>query len=135
MRNSKTNPESGQAFLELLLVLPLFLLMTGAIIGVGWSYWNRLNHTSYAQEVVVQAGKAQAITEGEAFAARFMRAGNVDLAGHTAVYWMQPQRGVGAQAAYTGPALLLYHLAAPEIRTGAFFRWEQFYPGPGDVFE
>ena len=127
--------ERGQALLEMLIVLPLFLFLSGAIIGIGWAYWTRLNHTAYAQDATVMAGKMHAPAGGESFAARFMRAGNVDLAGHTAIYWVQPRRAVGAQAAYQGPALLLYDLAAPEIETGAFFRWEQFYPGPGDVFE
>ena len=38
--------ERGQALLEMLIVLPLFLFLSGAIIGIGWAYWTRLNHTA-----------------------------------------------------------------------------------------
>jgi Flp pilus assembly protein TadG len=122
--------ERGQALIEMLLVLPVFLFLTGAIVGIGWAYWVRLNHAAYAQEVTTVAGKANDIAIGDALAARFMAGVNVDFAAQTTVRRLTLQRGVQATARYQGPALLLWDLAAPEIAAGAFSRWEQFYPGP-----
>ncbi len=122
--------ERGQALLEMLLVLPVFLFLTGAILGIGWTYWVRLNHAAYAQEVTTLAGKANALAAGAAGAARFMAGSNVDFGAHTTVSHLTLQRGVQATARYPGPELLLWDLAAPEITAGAFTRWEQFYAGP-----
>jgi len=122
--------EQGQALVEMLLVLPVFLFLTGAIIGIGWAYWVRLNHAAYAQEVTTVSGKANDTVTGDAWAARFMAGVNVDFAEQTTVRRLTLQRGVQATARYQAPALLLWDLAAPEITAGAFSRWEQFYPGP-----
>ena len=40
-RQQADNAERGQALLELVIILPLFLFLTGAIIGIGWSNWTR----------------------------------------------------------------------------------------------
>ncbi len=122
--------EQGQALIEMLLVLPVFLFLTGAIIGVGWAYWVRLNHVAYAQDVTTMSGKANAVDAGQAWAARFMQGSNVDFGAQTTVAPLTLQRGVQATARYDAPALLLWDLAAPEVTAGAFTRWEQFYPGP-----
>ena len=122
--------ERGQALLELLLVLPLFLLLTGAIIGLGWAYWVRLNQSAYVQDASTRAGKARSVAEGRLWAARFSAATNVDLDEQASVYWLSAYRGVHSQAHYQAPRLLLYDLEAPIIQTGAFTRWERFYPGP-----
>jgi len=122
--------EQGQALIEMLLVLPVFLFLTGAIIGVGWAYWVRLNHVAYAQDVTTMSGKANAVDAGQAWAASFMQGSNVDFGAQTTVAPLTLQRGVQATARYDAPALLLWDLAAPEVTAGAFTRWEQFYPGP-----
>ena len=122
--------EQGQALIEMLLVLPVFLFLTGAIIGVGWAYWVRLNNVAYAQDVTTMAGKANAVDAGQAWAARFIQGSNVDFGAQTTVTPLTLQRGVQATARYQAPALLLWDLAAPEVTAGAFTRWEQFYPGP-----
>lgn len=131
MDNTHTrNREQGQALIEMLLVLPVFLFLTGAIIGVGWAYWVRLNNAAYAQDATTLAGKTNSVDAGRAWAARFIQGSNVDFAAQTAVASLPLQRGVQATAQYQGPALLLWDLAAPGIHAGAFTRWEQFYPGP-----
>ena len=122
--------EQGQALIEMLLVLPVFLFLTGAIIGIGWAYWVRLNHVAYAQDATTMAGKANAVDAGQAWAARFIQGSNVDFGEHTSISSLTLQRGVQATARYDAPALLLWDLAAPEVTAGAFTRWEQFYPGP-----
>jgi len=122
--------EGGQALLEMMLVLPVFLFLTGAIIGIGWAYWVRLNHAAYAQDVTTMAGKANSVDAGRAWAARFQDGVNMDLSAQTGVTPQALQRGVHATARYQAPALLLWDLDAPEITAGAFTRWEQFYPGP-----
>ncbi len=122
--------EQGQALIEMLLVLPVFLFLTGAIIGVGWAYWVRLNNVAYAQDTTTMAGKANDVDAGRAWAARFIQGSNVDFGAQTTVSPLALQRGVQATARYDAPALLLWDLAAPEVTAGAFTRWEQFYPGP-----
>ncbi len=122
--------EQGQALVEMLLVLPVFLFLTGAIIGVDWAYWVRLNNAAYAQDATTLTGKANDIDAGRAWAARFIQGANVDFAEQTALSPLTLQRGVQATARYEAPALLLWDLAAPEVTAGAFTRWEQFYPGP-----
>jgi Flp pilus assembly protein TadG len=122
--------EQGQALVEMLLVLPVFLFLTGAIIGIGWAYWVRLNHAAYAQDVTAMAGKANDVGAGQTWAARFMAGANVDFGVQTAVSPLVLQRGVHARAQYQAPALLLWDLEAPTLTAGAFSRWERFYPGP-----
>ncbi len=122
--------ERGQALVEMLLVLPVFLFLTGAIIGIGWAYWVRLNHAAYTQEVTTVAGKANNLTAGQEWAARFMAGSNVDFTAQTQVYYLDVQRGIHATAQYQAPALLLWDLGAPDLTAGAFTRWEQFYAGP-----
>ena len=129
-KTTQHQKEQGQALIEMLLVLPVFLFLTGAIIGVGWAYWVRLNHVAYAQDVTTMSGKANAVDAGQAWAARFMQGSNVDFGARTTVAPLTLQRGVQATARYDAPALLLWDLAAPEVTAGAFTRWEQFYPGP-----
>jgi hypothetical protein len=126
----ETNHESGQALIELLLVLPVFLILTGAIVGIGWAYWVRLNQAAYAQEVTAVSGKANSLAEGRAEAARFIGGANVDFGATTGVRALALHRGVAATARYQAPAPLLWDLAAPTITAGAFTRWERFYPGP-----
>jgi hypothetical protein len=132
VREQGLRDERGQALLELLLVIPLFIFITGAIIGMGWAYWVRLNQTAYAQEATAQAGRATSVAQGRALAARFSAATNVDLDGQSSVLWLAPYRGVRAEAHYQAPALLLHRLRPPEIQAGSFFRWERFYGGPPD---
>jgi hypothetical protein len=116
--------------MEMLLVLPVFLFLTGAIIGLGWAYWVRLNHVAYAQETTTVAGKTNSLATGQERAARFMTGSNVDFGEQTRIYHLDVQRGVHATARYPAPALLLWDLAAPEVTAGAFTRWERFYAGP-----
>ena len=122
--------ERGQALVEMLLVLPVFLFLTGAIIGIGWAYWVRLNHVAYAQDLTTMAGKANDVGAGQAWAARFMAGANVDFAAQTAVSTLALQRGVHATAEYRAPDLLLWDLESPVLTAGSFSRWERFYPGP-----
>ena len=122
--------EQGQALIEMLLVLPIFLFLTGAILGIGWAYWVRLNQAAYAQDVTTLAGKANSVVAGREWGARFTQGANVDFGARTTVQPLTLQRGVHATAQYQAPALLLWDLAAPRITTGAFTRWEHFYPGP-----
>ncbi len=122
--------EQGQALVEMLLVLPVFLFLTGAIVGLGWAYWVRLNHAAYAQDVTAVAGKANDVAAGLQWAARFEGGANVDFAAQTAVSPRAAERGVHATARYQAPAPLLWDLEAPTITAGAFSRWERFYPGP-----
>jgi len=125
-----TKEERGQAYVEFLIVMPLFLFLTGAIIGFGWLLWTHLGQMAYAQEAAAYAGKANDTAFGQAVAARFEAVSNVDFGQETEVYTLSPARGVWARAQYEGPALLLPRGFDREIEVGAFFRWERFYGGP-----
>lgn len=122
--------EEGQAFVEMLIVMPLVLLLTGAIIGLGWLLWTHLGQMAYAQEAAAYAGKAGDTAFGQAVASRFERVSNVDFGRETTLFFLPPARGVWARAGYEGPALLLPSGFEREIKAGAFFRREDFYGGP-----
>ena len=76
-KTTQHQKEQGQALIEMLLVLPVFLFLTGAIIGIGWAYWVRLNHVAYAQDATTMAGKPMPWTPARR-GPRFIRS-NVDF--------------------------------------------------------
>lgn len=128
----------GQAYVELLLAMPVAMLLFAVILGLGWAYWVQLNADLYAQELALRAGQAGA---GPALqeAQRFLLA--MGSAGRTVLreVGLRPfpfRRGLRSHGDFEGPRMLLFGgLRPPEIRMGTFQRLERFYGGPPDLFE
>lgn len=142
---SRANPsEIGQGLIEFVIVTPAVLMLVFLAWELCYFWWGRMVVSTAAFEAARQVASTESVTAGYAAYDDVMRGGlgrmsqdypdSLSLAvqpeyrsvyARTNVPWHWPS-GLGALMG--GPLNLT-------LKASAFFRLEQFYPGPPDTFE
>ena len=129
----------GQALVEWVMILPIFLALCMAIAFFGWLWWNQVNAAA-----AVHDGTALAAAKGGSAAAGLTRMRDMLRAGVGPTWANQYQlriSGSDAQRSVIGwvrsPRVFQVPFLGPmamRIQAGSFQRLERFYGGPPASF-
>ena len=136
----------GQAFTEFIIVLPGVLLCTLLIWEFAYFWWARTLVSTATFEGARQVAVGRPAQEGHAVYQDILTTGLGQMAqepGFGQSYTLSVRR---AQRSVRGAAVVPYTWPTGlgalmggglqlDLRASAFFRLEEFYPGPPDVFE
>jgi len=134
----------GQGYLEFIIVLPGMLLLTLLIWEFAYFWWAREVTATATFEAARQVAVGQTPTQGYQAYREIMATGLGQMAeqhqGQFSLAVRPSYRSVQARADVpyqwpTGLGALMGGGLQLELKSSAFFRLEQFYPGPPDKFE
>jgi hypothetical protein len=134
----------GQAYVEFVVVLPGLLLLTLLIWEFAYFWWAREVTATATFEGARQVAVGRSVASGYQVYDAIMRSGlgrmSQEHAGHFSIAVRPAYRTVQARANVpyqwpTGLGGLLGGGLRLDLKSAAFFRLEQFYPGPPDRFE
>ena len=134
----------GQAYVEFVVVLPGLLILTLLIWEFAYFWWAREVTATATFEGARQVAVGHPAARGYQVYHQIMRTGLGQMAGshqgHYSLAIRPAYRTVQARANVpyqwpTGLGALMGGGLDLELKSSAFFRLEQFYPGPPDTFE
>lgn len=135
----------GQAYVEFLIVLPGVMLLTLLAWEFAYFWWGRMVVATGTFEAARQVASGEPVAVGYAVYDQVLTGGLGNLSaehqGHFSLYRLPGSRSVRAQADVpwhwpSGLARLMGGDVDFRLRSSAFFRQEEFWPGPsGGRFE
>jgi hypothetical protein len=136
--------QRGQAYVEFVVVLPGLLLLTLLIWEFAYFWWAREVTATATFEGARQVAVGQPASQGYRVYHEILQTGLGRMAqdhkGHFSLAVRPAYRTVQARARVpyrwpSGLGALMGGGMQLDLRSSAFFRLEQFYPGPPDKFE
>ena len=135
---------AGQGYIEFIIVLPIMLLLILLAWEFSYFWWSRMVVSSATFEAARHVANGQPPAVGYAVYNEMLDIGLGQMAqdhrGHFSLAIQPGLRSVSAQAdvpyqTQTGVSALVGGMDGLSLKASAFFRLEQFFGGPPDMFE